>query len=57
MKLTKPSRAKISVRNKKIVVEPIKSEIFKAAGSLAGVKPTVQIDIDNVRDYVDYSQW
>lgn len=55
--LTKPTQAKISVKKKKIIIEPVESRFLQAAGCLSKVKPTTKIDIDNVRDYVDYSKW
>lgn len=45
------------VKNKKIILEPIKSGILGAAGMFAGSKPIKPIDIDNARDYVDYGRW
>jgi len=47
-------RAKIKASGKKIIIEPIreKDSIMKLAGS---VKPKKGIDIDNIRDYIDYS--
>ena len=58
MEITKSSRAYISVNEKKeIIVKPIVSKILAAAGSLSHLKPNKKIDIDNIRDYIDYSQW
>ena len=57
-KLTKPYQVHIKVnKNKEIVIKPIKSKFLAAAGSLAGIKPTKKIDIDNIRDFIDYGQW
>ncbi|MBU1088320.1 hypothetical protein KKC08_00450 [Patescibacteria group bacterium] len=57
IKLNRPTKAKISVKNKKIVIEPIKSKILTGAGMFAGSKPNRKIDVDNIRDFIDYSQW
>ncbi|MBU1130109.1 hypothetical protein KKE45_02195 [Patescibacteria group bacterium] len=56
-KLIRPTKAKISVKNRKIVVEPIKSKILAGAGMFAGSKPKRKVDVDNIRDFIDYSQW
>lgn len=54
--LKKPAQAKISVKDDVIVVKPQKSKILKMGGSLSAVKPTKPIDVDKIRDYIDYSE-
>lgn len=57
LKLKKPSQAEIYIEKDKIVLKPKKSKILELGGSLAGIKPTKPINLDRVRDYIDYSQW
>ena len=47
-------RAKVTVRGKKIIIEALnnKKDILSLAGS---IKPKKGIDIDNIRDYINYS--
>ncbi|KKQ37566.1 MAG: hypothetical protein US54_C0031G0007 [Candidatus Roizmanbacteria bacterium GW2011_GWA2_37_7] len=54
--LSKPIKADIFVEGKKIVMQPKRSKIFKLEGALKKIKPTKRINIDRVRDYIDYSQ-
>ena len=51
----RPGKATAKAVKGKIVIEPQESEIMKLAGSLSHIKPTKKIDIDNIRDYIDYS--
>ena len=52
--LTKHGKAIIRADGGKIIIEPIKeSPLLKLAGTL---KPKKKIDIDNIRDHIDYSQ-
>ena len=55
LKLKKPTQVVISVHNGAIVMKPKESQILKMAGSLKGIKPTKTINIDRIRDYIDYS--
>jgi bifunctional DNA-binding transcriptional regulator/antitoxin component of YhaV-PrlF toxin-antitoxin module len=55
--LTHPGQAKLSTEKNKIIIEPVKSPILAAAGLFAKSKPQKKIDVDNIRDYIDYSQW
>lgn len=56
LKLKTPSQAEIYVEKDKIVVKPKESNILKMGGSLAGIKPTKKINLDRIRDYIDYSE-
>ncbi|OGD83842.1 hypothetical protein A2572_02640 [Candidatus Collierbacteria bacterium RIFOXYD1_FULL_40_9] len=54
--LKKHGKAKITVKMGKMMVEPSnESSLKKLAGSLAGIKPTKKINIERIRDYIDYS--
>lgn len=55
--LNQPGQAKLSIKKNKIIIEPIKSPILATAGIFANSKPKKKIDVDNIRDYIDYSQW
>lgn len=53
--LSKPIKADIFVDGKNIIMQPKKSRIFKLEGSLKQIKPSKHINIDRVRDHIDYS--
>jgi len=54
---TKPSQVLISVQTKSnsLLIKPTKDSILDLAGSLSHLKSRKKIDIDNIRDYIDYS--
>ncbi len=53
LKLTKHGKAEITAKNGVITIKPTpKSEVMKLAGS---IKVPKDIDIDNIRDQIDYS--
>lgn len=54
--LKTPGKAKIETKGKKIVITPKESEILKLAGSLHHLYKKKPIDIDNVRDHIDYTR-
>jgi bifunctional DNA-binding transcriptional regulator/antitoxin component of YhaV-PrlF toxin-antitoxin module len=56
LKITKASRIKVSLLKDKAIIEVAKESILDAAGMLAGSKPVRPVDIDNIRDYIDYSR-
>jgi len=54
--LTHPSQATIKTTNKgEILIKPKKSGVLSLAGKYKGIKPVKPVDIENVRDYIDYS--
>ena len=59
--MTKHGKAKISAKmvgtRKIITLEPDDNDILSLAGKYAHKKPARKIDVDNIRDLVDYSQW
>lgn len=54
--LTHPSQAKMEVKNKKIIIEPIDTGILKLAGSLKDHPASKDLDIENIRDHIDYTK-
>ena len=53
LNLTTHGKAEITAKNGEIVIKPAKkSEFMKLAGS---IKVPTNIDIDRIRDYIDYS--
>lgn len=55
--LERHGKAIIRADGTKIIIEPIKeSPILKLAGVLKGKKPTKEIDIERIRDYIDYGR-
>ena len=57
IKLIRPGKANIAVKKDKIVIKPLKSKVLSLAGILANKKPVKKINLDKIRDYIDYSQW
>lgn len=57
LKLKKPTQADVYVEKDKIVLKPKKSEILKMAGKYKRLKPVRPINLDKIRDYIDYSKW
>ena len=58
LNLNKPTTARISTKNGKIIItpEPTATGFMKLAGSLHQEYKNNPIDIDNIRDYIDYSK-
>lgn len=54
--LTVPGQAKVEVKGKKLIITPQKSEVLKLAGKYKHLYRKKPIDIDNIRDYIDYSK-
>lgn len=55
--LKRHGKAIVRVENKKIVIEPIQSSLMKMAGKYSKVKLSGKININKIRDYIDYSEW
>ncbi|PIP61670.1 hypothetical protein COW99_02770 [Candidatus Roizmanbacteria bacterium CG22_combo_CG10-13_8_21_14_all_38_20] len=53
--LTTPAQADVFVEDEKIIIRPKESKIMRMGGSLSGKKPIRPINIDKIRDYIDYS--
>ncbi len=53
--LTNPTQADVYVENNTLIVKPKRSKILEMGGSLANKKPLRPINIDKIRDFIDYS--
>ncbi|MBI2414251.1 AbrB/MazE/SpoVT family DNA-binding domain-containing protein [candidate division WWE3 bacterium] len=54
--LTKPGKAKITAMEGKIIIEPVtKTSLLDLAKKLEKYTKGKDIDIDNIRDLIDYS--
>lgn len=55
LNIKSPSKANIYVENEKIIIEPIKENpLFSLAGKYSTSNGD-KIDVDNIRDQIDYS--
>lgn len=54
--LKKPGVAHIQAQGRTIVIIPQKSKILQMAGKYAKYAQGKRIDVDNIRDYIDYTQ-
>lgn len=56
--LDKPIQVEITTKKKSIIIKPKKSGILSLAGKLSKyAKNAPNIDLDNIRDYIDYGNW
>lgn len=55
LKLEKPSQAIMTIKDNAIVIQPTKSKILSMGGKYKHLKPVKPINIDKIRDYIDYS--
>lgn len=56
LKMTKPVQAFIQVKQGRIVITPRPSKVLGLAGKYAKYTKDKKIDLDNIRDYIDYSK-
>lgn len=54
--LTTPTQLHIRVEKKTIILTPKRSKLMSMAAKLAPYAKGKKIDLDRVRDYIDYSQ-
>lgn len=52
----KPGMVKIKAEKNKLIITPKRSSILDLAGSLHHLYKKKPIDIDNIREYIDYSK-
>lgn len=52
----KPGMVKIKAEKNRLVITPHESSILKLAGTLHHLYKKKPINIDRIRDYIDYSQ-
>lgn len=57
LKLDTPSLAVMTVLDDNIVIKPTQSKILQMGGKYRNLKPVKPINLDRVRDYIDYSDW
>lgn len=55
LKLNKPGQAEVRVKGKELIIRPIESKILQLAGKYAKYAKGKKINIDKIRDYIDYS--
>lgn len=56
LNLTKPTKAELKIYGKEIIVTPFKSKILQLAGKYAKYAKGKKVNIDRIRDYIDYSK-
>lgn len=55
LKLTKPSQIEVRTEGNKLILTPVESKILKMAGKYAKYAKNKNINLDRIRDYIDYS--
>lgn len=56
IKLDKPMMAEVSAKNGSIIITPKRGSILELAGSLSKYAKNKKIDVNRIRDYIDYSK-
>lgn len=56
LKLTKPGRIEIMSKGNKLVLTPVENKILKMAGKYEKYARGKKINLDRIRDYIDYSK-
>ncbi len=56
LKLEKPGTAEVEVKGGKLVITPVKSKILELAGKYEKYTKGKKINLDRIRDYIDYSK-
>lgn len=56
LELNTPGKAELEVTKKGILIKPKKSKLVNLAAKYEGVQPIDKLDIDNIRDHIDYSK-
>ncbi len=55
LKLTKPTQVEVETKGNKLILTPVESKILKLAGKYAKYAKGKNINLDKIRDYIDYS--
>lgn len=55
LKMDKPGKLAVKVKNNSLILTPTKSKILESAGKYHHLYKKHPIDIDNIRDIIDYS--
>lgn len=56
LKLTKPGRVEMRLDRNKLVLTPMESKILKLAGKYAKYAKAKKVNLEGIRDYIDYSK-
>lgn len=56
LKLTKPTQVEVRTEGNKLILTPVESKILKLAGKYAKYSKGKKINLNNIRDYIDYSK-
>lgn len=56
LKLTKPGKFEIKAEKNRLVLTPIDSKILKLAGKYQKYTKDKNINLEKIRDYIDYSK-
>lgn len=56
LKLTRPTQIEVKTEGNKLVLTPVESKILKMAGKYAKYARGKKINLDRIRDYIDYSK-
>lgn len=56
LNLADPVRARLEVKDKSIVITPQKSAVLSLAGKYKALAAKKRIDLDRIRERIDYSQ-
>lgn len=51
----KPGKVQVTLEKDKLIIQPVKSRFLDLAGKYEYKAKKKKIDIDNIRDYIDYS--
>jgi len=53
--LTAPGLAEVKLSKKGLIIRPKKSPILRLAGKYKNRKPTIKLNIEKIREKIDYS--
>lgn len=56
LNLTKPGRVEIKTEQNKLILIPVESRILQMAGKYEKYTKGKKVDLDKIRDYIDYSK-
>ncbi len=54
--LTRPGKVEMRIKKQKLIITPKRSGILAIVGKYKNKKPKVKINLDRIRDYIDYSK-
>lgn len=56
LKLTKPGRVELKTEDNKLVLIPVESKILQLAGKYEKFARGKRVNLNKIRDYIDYSK-